>query len=157
MKKKLKKLLGMIMLENINYSKIVLSTVALSASLYSSISEQDISNHENLIINKPSYDKYIDYSSEQLTTAETILKNDIDMLSKIEIDEFNKLIQEKYDTNIVSYWIPANNILDKSCLFITLKEQGKLSQKYSDLELEIFLTLKNRLSTSQLFNAIALM
>ena len=145
-------------LENINYKykKIVLGTAVVSASLFASAPEY-IENDQHNILIKPSYDLSVDYNAKQLTTTESLFQNDLDMLAKIEICEINQTIQEVFNANIQNYWIPAKNMLNKSCLFISIEKQNDLMNKYADLELEIFLTLKEKLKTSQLFNAIALM
>jgi hypothetical protein len=106
---------------------------------------------------KASYNQYIDYSySKQSTIDNSLLKNDKTMLKDIEIFEIDKIIKNKYGVKITNIWLPANDNLKKICLFVTLENQENLISKFDDFELDLYLTLEDKLKQSQLFNMIAL-
>ncbi len=143
-------------LQNMEYNKVV-GTVALVGAFLSpttSCSEDIFSS----LAQKASYDQFIDYSSlKQSTVGEPILKNDKDMIVKMEIYEIEKAIQKEYNTKVLNYWIPAEGMLEKSCLFVSLEEQNVLLSEYDDFELDLYLLLEEKFKQSQLISMIALM
>lgn len=74
-----------------------------------------------------------------------------------EIASFNEIIQSTFNTKIIQIWIPADNTLEKSCLFIEVKNQDILMNEKDDFELELYLALKEALHKSNFFDMIALM
>ncbi len=146
----------MSILQNLEYDKAIISTIALVTSLGTLPSLNAGENIINLRQNAP-YDKYIDYSySKQSTSDECLLKNDKKMLRDMEIYDINKIIKNKYGVKIVDFWLPAYEKLEKICLFVNLENQDELVSKYDDFELELYITLEEKLKQSQLINMIAL-
>ena len=63
-----------------------------------------------------------------------------------------------YGYGIIKFWIPADNLIEKTCLFISLENQDELSSNPdADLELDIYLTLEKEIENSNFFNMIALL
>lgn len=105
-----------------------------------------------------SYSHPVNYATQKQTTLDTSkIQNNVDMSKKMEIASFNEIIQATFNTKIIQTWIPADNILEKSCLFIEVKNQDILMKEYEDFELELYLTLKTKINKSNFFNMIALM
>lgn len=147
----------MSILQNMEYNKVV-GTVALVGATFLSPTTSYGEDILSSLAQKASYDQFIDYSSlKQSTVGEPILKNDKDMIVKMEIYEIEKVIQKKYNTKVLNYWIPAEGMLEKSCLFVSLEEQNVLLSKYDDFELDLYLSLEEKFKQSQLINMIALM
>lgn len=107
---------------------------------------------------KADYDMFEDYSLEQQSTrGSSLIQNDIEMLKQLEIARFNEKIHSSFDTYIVSHWIPAEGMLDKTCLFVTVDMQEELLSKAGyDFELELYLTLKEEIEESNFFDMIAI-
>lgn len=74
-----------------------------------------------------------------------------------EISSFNEIIQATFNTKIIQTWIPADIILEKSCLFIEVKNQDILMNEKDDFELELYLALKEEVHKSNFFDMVALM
>ena len=139
------------------YNKVVSTVALVGITSFTSFSTLYANDNPRILGQKASYDTYIDYSySKQSTIDNSLLKNDKAMLKDIEIFEIDKIIKNKYKTKITNIWLPAEDKLEKVCLFVTLENQENLVSKYDDFELDLYLTLKDKLKQSQLFNMIAL-
>ncbi len=140
---------------NTNYNKVATSVSIITALTIPSIAT-DVYNVTSSIATS-SYDKSIDYSiSKQSTMDNSNIKNDIEMLRLLEIDELNNELNMKLNTSISKTWLPANNILNKSCLFVTVENQEDLIENYKDFELELYLALEEKINKSSFFDMIAL-
>jgi hypothetical protein len=105
-----------------------------------------------------SYNCTGNYVTQKQTTVDSSrIQNDVDMSKKMEIASFNEIIQDTFNTKIIQTWIPADNILEKSCLFIEVKNQEILMKEHEDFELKLYLILKTKINKSNFFNMIALM
>lgn len=111
-----------------------------------------------IISYKADYDMFEDYSSEQQSTrGASLIQNDIEMLKQLEIARFNEKIYSSFNAQIVSHWIPAEGMLDKTCLFVTVdKQEELLASKGYDFELDLYLTLKADIDESNFFDMIAI-
>lgn len=143
--------------QDMEYNKVVSTVALVGITSLASFSTSNANETSITLGQKASYDKYIDYSySKQSTIDNSLLKNDKTMLKDIEIFEIDKIIKNKYGVKIANIWLPADNNLEKICLFVTLENQENLISKFDDFELALYLTLKDKLKQSQLFNMIAL-
>lgn len=139
-------------LQNTNYNN-VLTTLAMGTALL--FNQADALAVES-ITSKASYDQFTNYSSsKQSTQADSFIKNDIEMLKILEISVINNRIETLYGSSIVEYWIPADGILEKTCLFIKIDNQEQLATEL-DLELDLYLKLESEINGSNFFNMIAL-
>ncbi len=111
-----------------------------------------------IISYKADYDMFEDYSLEQQSTrGASLIQNDIEMLKQLEIARFNEKIYSNFNARIVSHWIPAEGMLDKTCLFVTVDKQEELmANEGYDFELDLYLTLKEDIDGSNFFDMIAL-
>ncbi len=147
-------------LENTDYSKFKgLSTIAmLSVAFVASDANTVISLEKSFL---SSYTKSGSYeSAKQSTVDDAIIKNDISMLKLLEIEGINKKIKNIFDTRIVEHWIPADGLLDKTCLFIRVENQEGFISKTDydyDFELDLYLKLQEEINNSNFFNMIALL
>jgi len=130
-------------------------------SLIATVGLSSVSAHTE--ITKPdyiagsSYDRGVDYSSNKQSTVDSsTVKNDIEMLRLLEIESFNSELKSKFDTSILNTWIPADRILEKSCLFVRLKNQEELMNSSEDFELDLYLALEEKINQSNFFDMIAL-
>lgn len=107
---------------------------------------------------KADYDVFEDYSLEQQSTRSlSLVQNDIDMLKQLEITRIDDKIYSIFNTHIISHWIPAEGMLDKTCLFVTVDKQEELIAKAGyDFELDLYLTLKDDIDESNFFDMIAI-
>lgn len=135
----------------------LLTPAAIGICLVSSSAEAN-TDYSNLTV-KSSYDKYVDYSlKKQGTIADSNIQNNIDMLKLLEISKFSEKLNNIYGYGIINSWIPADNLIEKTCLFISLENQDELSSKPdTDLELDIYLSLEKEIENSNFFNMIALL
>ena len=78
-------------------------------------------------------------------------------MKQLEINELNNEIRSKFKTSIIDKWIPAEGLLDKSCLFVKLDHQQSLVADSKDFELKLFLALEEKIKKSKFFDMIALM
>jgi len=144
--------------ENTDYSsfKILGSIAVLGASFVTANAHVTVPIENSFI---SSYAKYGDYASSKLSTSDdSIVKNDVYMLKLLEIAEINKKIKISFDTEIVEHWIPADGLLNKTCLFVRVKEQEKFVSKNDyDFELELYLQIQEEIKNSNFFNMIALL
>jgi len=141
------------------YSKVSAPLVAASliAVGIASIWDKELESISSAIPHN--YSEYVvDYSSSSKTTSQdSIVKNDIGMLKTMEIANYINIINNKFHVDIDKFWIPADKILDKTCLFFKLKNHHDIIKQYAgDLELDIYLALQNELKNSQFFNMVAL-
>lgn len=112
---------------------------------------------ESLSTNSTSYHESMKYDSlKQSTLSDSLIKNDVDMLKILEISKLNEKITQLYGTSIIESWIPADGILDKTCLFIKVNEQERFMAEL-DFELDLYLKLEPEIKDSSFFNMIALM
>jgi len=141
--------------KNMNYNNDILTTLSVIATLAVSPIHAEIYTPNYLAMS--SYDTFIDYDiNKQSTIDNSKVKNDIEMLKILEIEEFNHELQSKFETTIINTWTPADEILEKSCLFVNVKNEEELISQYEDFELEIYLALEEKISKSQFFDMIAL-
>lgn len=67
-------------------------------------------------------------------------------------------IKNKFNLDVTRHWIPNNTFNDKTCLFIQVNDQDKLSlDAFDSLEESLYIKLKDTLSKTQNFNMIALL
>ncbi len=145
-------------LENTDYSKLKgLSTIALMSVAFVASDANTVVPMEKSFLS--SYTKSGSYeSSKQSTLDDSIIKNDILMLKLLEIEGINKKIKNIFDTKIVKHWIPADGLLDKTCLFIRVENQEDfISKNDYDFELDLYLKLQEEINNSNFFNMIALL
>lgn len=143
--------------QDITHNKVVNTIIDVSIASVAFLSTIHANEPSVALTQKASYDQYVDYSSSKQSTIDNFfLKNDKEMLKDIEIFEIKKIIKNKYGVKITNIWLPADKILEKICLFITLENQEELVLEYEDFELDLYLTLEDKLKRSQLFNMIAL-
>lgn len=90
------------------------------------------------------------------STSKSFLKNTLGISKSLEIENIKQVIFSKYNSKVLATWIPADGHFDRVCLFISLENQENLNEQYSNLELEIYKTLKIDIEKSQFFNMIAL-
>lgn len=111
-----------------------------------------------IISYKADYDVFEDYSlGQQSTRSLSLIQNDIEMLKQLEIARFNDKIYSRFNTRIASHWIPAEGMLDKTCLFVTVEKQEELMANAGyDFELNLYLTLKEEIEESNFFDMIAI-
>ncbi len=141
--------------DNITYNKVATSVSIITALTVPTIAT-DVYNTTSSIATS-SYDKSIDYSvSKQSTIDNSSIKNNIEMLRLLEIDELNNEIKLKFGTNIIDTWIPADGFLDKCCLFIEVNNQENLVTSSENFELNLYLALEDKLNKSDFFDMIAL-
>lgn len=76
---------------------------------------------------------------------------------KVELNNLLSLIEMKFGYKITNYWIPAKDMLDKVCLFISFENQEKLEELYGDLEIVLYENLKDFLNKSENFEMVALL
>lgn len=105
------------------------------------------------------YDNIADYGyAQQTTQGDFTVKNDLEMLRNIEISKFNDKIFNSFSERIVKHWIPAEGILDETCLFVTIENQEELmSRDGYDFELDLYEQLEEEIASSRFFNMIALL
>jgi len=141
---------------NTTYSMLTtLSLVAVGLSSFAS-AQSDIVTKPNYIAGS-SYDRGVDYSTNKQSTVDSsTIKNDIEMLRLLEIESFNSELKLKFDTSILNTWIPADEILEKSCLFVSLNNQEELMNSSEDFELDLYLILEEKINQSNFFDMIAL-
>ena len=141
---------------NTTYNKVATSVSIITALTVPTIAT-DVYNTTSPIIATSSYDKSIDYSvSKQSTIDNSSIKNNIEMLRLLEIDELNNEIKLEFGTNIIDTWIPADGFLDKCCLFIEVNNQENLVTSSENFELNLYLALEDKLNKSDFFDMIAL-
>ena len=142
---------------NITYNSM-LTTLSVFATVGLSFAsaQSDIVTKPNYIAGS-SYDRGVDYSTNKQSTVDSsTIKNDIEMLRLLEIESFSSEFKSKFDTSIVNTWIPADGILEKSCLFVTLDNQEELMNSSEDFELDLYLALEEKINQSNFFDMIAL-
>jgi len=67
-------------------------------------------------------------------------------------------IKKKFNFDVTKHWIPNNTFNEKTCLFIQVNDQDKLSlEAFDSLEESLYAKLKDTLSSTQNFNMIALL
>lgn len=144
--------------KNTIYYNNLLTTAAIGLCLVSSSTEVTAATNTNLTV-KYSYDKYTDYSlKKQGTITDSNIQNDAEMLKLLEISKFSEKLNNIYGYGIINSWIPADNLMEETCLFISLENQDELSSKPdTDLELDIYLNLEKEIENSNFFNMIALL
>ena len=137
---------------------ILLTTLSLATVLAVSPTYADNNVEDRLpYLAFSSYNGSIDYSrNKQSTVDNSTVKNDMEMLKLLEIDDFDNELQSKFKTSIIQTWIPADGILEKSCLFVALKNQEELTSSSKDFELDLYLALEEKISKSNFFDMIAL-
>ena len=141
--------------DNITYNKVATSVSIVTALTVPSIATDIYPSTSS--ISTYNYDKSINYSvTKQSTIDNSNIKNDIEMLKLLEIDELNNILKLIFNTSISETWLPANNILNKSCLFVTVERQEDLMKNYEDFELELYLALEEKINKSNFFDMIAL-
>ena len=127
-------------------------TVGLLSSAYAGVP------NSNGVIPISSYNVSSNYATQKQTTSDTSkIQNNVEMLRKLEIASFNEIIHAKFETSITQSWIPADTLLEKSCLFVQVKNQDVLRKQYDDFELELYLALEKEIDGSFFFDMIALM
>lgn len=67
-----------------------------------------------------------------------------------------KEIEGRYSTKIIESKTPADGKNRRVCLFIKLDNQDELTKKYDNLELDIYLFLRDKLVISEHYDSIAL-
>ena len=146
------------LLENINYnpSKVLSSAVLVGAAMTCQVEAGTCDINVLPLMQDTTYSKSFEYSTVQSTMQDSIVKNDVEMLKLIELSNIGNIISNKYGSYMKDTWIPADGKLNKTCLFISLKNQDELKSEYEDLELDLYLTLKEELDKSQFFNMVAL-
>lgn len=144
--------------QNTDYKK-VLSTVAVTAALLSPNQvTASVAEEQSIFYNKPSYDQYVNYEFvQQSTYSYSGIQNDIPMLKQMEISKLSDKINSIFHTKIVEHWIPADGLLEKTCLFIKVNNQEELISATDDFELALYLNLKKELNSNIFFNMIALL
>jgi hypothetical protein len=104
------------------------------------------------------YDQSVNYNiNKQSTVDKSKVKNDIEMLRLLEIEDFNNELQSKFETTIVNTWIPADGFLEKNCLFVSVENQEELINSSEDFETDLYLALEEKINRSNFFDMIALM
>lgn len=140
---------------NTTYS--ALSALSFAVALAASPAYADNNANRSTYLAPSSYNRTIDYSrNKQSTVDNSAVKNDIEMLKLLEIDDFDSELKSKFKTSIIQTWIPADGILEKSCLFVALKNQEELMSSSEDFELDLYLALEEKISKSNFFDMIAL-
>jgi len=140
-------------LPNTSYSNILGSFAMGTALLLQSADSSAVES----IIKKPKYDQYINYdTAKQSTQSDSYIQNDIEMLKILDITNINNKINTLFGTTITEHWIPADGILEETCLFIKVDKQESFMQN-EDFELDLYLAVKDEIDTSSFFNMIALM
>ena len=141
---------------NTTYNSILTTLSFVATVSISSISAHTETVKPNYIAGS-SYDRGIDYSTNKQSTVDSsTIKNDIEMLRLLEIESFNSELKSKFDTSILNTWIPADGILEKSCLFVSLNNQEELMNSSKDFELDLYLALEEKINQSNFFDMIAL-
>lgn len=138
---------------NMTYS--MLTTLSLVTVLAVSATHADNVDTSTYLA---TYDKSVNYNiNKQSTVDNSKIKNDIEMLRLLEIEDFNNELQSKFKTTIVNTWIPADGFLEKNCLFISIENQEELMSSSEDFETDLYLALEEKISRSNFFDMIALM
>lgn len=143
-------------LQNMEYSK-VLSTVLVSTTLAVSPVSASNDKEDCAIIQKASYDVFIDYSSSLQSTNNALIKNDVEMLKVLDLEEIKEKIFTEYKVHVNNIWVPADGQIEKTCVFVSLENQDILASENDDFELDLYHKVEGILSKSQFYNMIALM
>jgi hypothetical protein len=145
--------------QNTDYKKVLSTAVMVTATLF--LPNQvtaSVTEEQSIFYNKPSYDQYVNYeSTQQSTYSYAGIQNDIPMLKQMEISKLNDKISSIFHTKIIEHWIPADGLLEKTCLFIKVHNQEEFISKIDDFELDLYLNLKEELNSNKFFNMIALL
>ncbi len=145
-------------LQNTDYKKALSTAVIMTAALLSPNQVTASAAEQSIFYTKPSYDQYVNYeSSQQSTYSYSGIQNDIPMLKQMEISKLNDRISSIFHTKIIEHWIPADGLLEKTCLFIKVNNQEELMSETDDFELDLYLNLKEELNSNNFFNMIALL
>lgn len=138
---------------NTSYNKVI-TLVSVVTALSTPILQANESTNISTIT---SCNQSINYSTpKQSTVDNSKIKNDIEMLKRLEIAEFNDKLKLIFKTSILKTWLPADTLLEKSCLFVKVENQEKLIHEHNDFELELYLALKSEINKSHFFDMIAL-
>lgn len=129
------------------FATAALYTVSAANNTFDSNITCNVSMNTSCV--KHSLSKYNAIKKPYINTKETS--------KAIELSNIIRTVEKKYDTKIVNKWIPADGILNKVCIFVKLENQDKLELQNSNLELDLYRTLKNTLNRSIFFDMIALM
>ena len=73
-----------------------------------------------------------------------------------EIQSISAILEEKIGSKIIDYWIPVDNSPEGSMLLVELENQKTLEKQYDDLELHLYLLLKEDLKKFEKINFVAL-
>jgi hypothetical protein len=117
-----------------------------------------------------------------VVTTFALLSNPVDVYKGININEYYYFEGKKYEyiafskennfyyelaeilsylemkfSKIKDFWVPAKDMLDKVCVFIAFEEQEKLEEQYEDLELTIYLEVKELLDKFEFIEMVALL
>jgi len=145
--------------QNTDYKKVLSTAVMVTATLLSPNQvTASVPEEQSIFYNKHSYDQYVEYRSvQQSTYSYSGIQNDISMLKQMEISKLNDMINSIFHTKIVEHWIPADGLLEKTCLFIKVNKQEEFISARDDFELDLYLNLKEELNSNNFFNMIALL
>ena len=132
------------LLKNLDYKTLSVSLSVLALVSNMQVDEGIKKNYcvNNFDANYKKYD-YVAFGEENTKEKELSI-----LLSQIE---------SLFNASIEKYWIPANGLLEKVCLFIKFENQECLEQKYEDLELSLYESLKDFLENSEYFEMVALL
>lgn len=79
----------------------------------------------------------------------------------LEEQDLVRIIEEEFGHKISNYWTPAKDCYEhgeiKHCLLIKFVDQELLESEYKDLELDIYLRLKDKLKEFVHYDMIALL
>jgi len=145
--------------QNTDYKKVLSTAVVMTAALLSpNHVVASVPEEQSIFYSKPSYDQYVNYEFvQQSTYSYSGIQNDIPMLKQMEISKLSDKINSIFHTKIVEHWIPADGLLEKTCLFIKVNNQEELISATDDFELDLYLNLKEELNSNNFFNMIALL
>jgi hypothetical protein len=144
--------------QNTDYKKALSTAIMTAALLSPNPATASVPEEQSIFYNKHSYDQYMNYGyTQQSTYSFSGIQNDISMLKQIEISKLNDKISSIFHTKIVKYWIPADGLLEKTCLFIKVNNQEELMSATDDFEFDLYLNLKEELNSNIFFNMIALL
>lgn len=129
------------LLENLDYKNFI------GIGLVATITVASMPNID-IVINKYYQDEYKTYDYIAFSKENNF---------EVELNKLLSLIEMEFKYKITNYWIPAKDMLDKVCLFISFENQEELEELYDDLEIVLYENLKDFLNKSENFEMVALL
>ncbi|KFL33219.1 MULTISPECIES: hypothetical protein [unclassified Sulfurospirillum] len=122
----------------------VMMGIALSSHAQAStVNVQSTSNMEHI-------HQKSEYSSALLDYEQT--------MKQLEIEEIKKEIEKEVNIKIIGYWLPRIDV-EKECIFFKCEldeETKKDYKKMSDIELNMYLSVKDIIDRSKYFDMVAM-